>query len=347
MKIDITGLSPAEWQAASRPERLATLQKLEDLLSDEQKRHGCTIQTYAADPFDCGYYNQQDPEQIHLNENLLGPESLNDSVATVAHEGRHAYQYHCICFPDEHPDVDKSTIDTWEANYKKYVRPTIDFESYKNQPIEADAFSYEGQVIEAVKAMSLSLDGAEMTEPSRTATEKYSDTKDDVQPPAKRQAPPARADGVKLVSYSSEAHDAMRLAYYGAPTNARTPDPVVSRTETTIGQAGIAATSEIVNRTGAALRDPERAFNKYIDALQQRYGTGLVPRQADSIIALKMAQSGWQPEEVAAALRTCRTNTELPVQEVPAYVEKITAQAFGKAAREAAIERNPSMDLGR
>lgn len=157
-----------------------------------------------------------------------------------------------------------------------------------------------------------------MAEPSRTATEKYSDDAEDLHSPAKRQVPPARADGVKLVSYSSEAHNAMRLAYYGAPTNAR---------------------------DGST--DPERAFNQHIDALQQRYGNGLVPAQADSIIALKMAQTGWQPEEVAAALRTCRTNTDLPAQEVPAYAEKVTVQAFGRAAREAAIERNTLIELER
>ena len=157
-----------------------------------------------------------------------------------------------------------------------------------------------------------------MVEPSRTAAEKHSGDAEELHSPAKRQAPPARADGIKLVSYSSEAHNAMRLAYYGAPTNAR---------------------------DGST--DPERAFNQHIDALQQRYGNGLVPRQADSIIALKMAQSGWQPEEVAAALRSCRTNTDLPAQQVPAYAERVTAQAFGRAAKEAATERHPSIELER
>ena len=105
--------------------------------------------------------------------------------------------------------------------------------------------------------------------------------------------------------------------------------------------------SKTVNPTDATVRDPERTFSKHADALQQRYGFGLDATKADGIIALKMAQTGWQPEDVAAALKTRRLNTDLPAPDVPAYAEKLTVQAFGKAAREAAIQRNNSMDLGR
>jgi len=60
-----------------------------------------------------------------------------------------------------------------------------------------------------------------------------------------------------------------------------------------------------------------------------------------------MAQTGWQPEDVAAALKSRRLNTDLAPNDVPAYAEKLTVQAFGKAAREASIQRNNSMDIGR
>ena len=108
-----------------------------------------------------------------------------------------------------------------------------------------------------------------------------------------------------------------------------------------------AADSKPDNPNEAIVRDPERTFSKHADALQQRYGFGLDATKADGIIALKMAQTGWQPEDVAAALQTRRLNKDVPTPEVPAYAEKLTVQAFGKAAREAAIQRNNSMDLGR
>ncbi len=107
------------------------------------------------------------------------------------------------------------------------------------------------------------------------------------------------------------------------------------------------ANSKTVTAPEPVVRDPERTFSKHADALQQRYGFGLDAAKADGLIALKMAQTGWQPEDVAAALRTRRLNTDLAAPEVPAYAEKLTVQAFGKAAREAAIQRNNSMDLGR
>lgn len=94
-------------------------------------------------------------------------------------------------------------------------------------------------------------------------------------------------------------------------------------------------------------RDPERSFTKHADALQQRYGFGLDAAKADGIVALKMAQTGWQPEDVAAALKTRRLNTRLAPNDVPAYAEKLTVQAFGKAAREASIQHNNSIDIGR
>ena len=100
--------------------------------------------------------------------------------------------------------------------------------------------------------------------------------------------------------------------------------------------------------TPSPVRDPERTFTHHADTLQQRYGFGLDATKADGIIALKMAQTGWQPEDVAAALKTRRLNTDLAVPtEVDAYAKKLTVQAFGKAAREAALERNATMDLGR
>ena len=95
------------------------------------------------------------------------------------------------------------------------------------------------------------------------------------------------------------------------------------------------------------VRDPERTFSKHADVLQQRYGFGLDATKADGIIALKMAQTGWQPEDVAAALKTRRLNTDLAAPEVHAYAEKLTVQAFGKAAREAAIERSTSSQMER
>jgi len=107
------------------------------------------------------------------------------------------------------------------------------------------------------------------------------------------------------------------------------------------------AQQKSVTQPETPVRDPERTFSKHADALQQRYGFGLDAAKADGIVALKMAQTGWQPEDVAAALKSRRLNTDLVPNDVPAYAEKLTVQAFGKAAREVSIQRNNPMDIGR
>ena len=102
------------------------------------------------------------------------------------------------------------------------------------------------------------------------------------------------------------------------------------------------------DKEAPAVPDPERTFTKHADALRQRYGFGLDAEKADGQVALKMAQTGWQPEDIATALKTRRLNTDLSApNEIDAYAKKLTIQAVGRAAREAAVDRTPAMDLGR
>ena len=98
-------------------------------------------------------------------------------------------------------------------------------------------------------------------------------------------------------------------------------------------------------KPASPVRDPERAFLQHADVLQQRYGFGLDAEKADGIIALKMARTGWKPEEIASALKMRSLNPDLPDKD--SYAKQVTVQAFGKAAREAAIDRSAAMDLGR
>ncbi len=105
---------------------------------------------------------------------------------------------------------------------------------------------------------------------------------------------------------------------------------------------------KVSDREAAAVPDPERTFTKHAEALRQRYGFGLDAEKADGIVALKMAQTGWQPEDIAAALKTRRLNMDLSApNEIDAYAKKLTIQAVGRAAREAIADRTTSMDMGR
>lgn len=205
MNLKIAGLTENEWQAASRDERLLALQELENQLSDQQQRHTCDIKTFSGNPLEYGNYDS--PAHINLNESLLHADSLKDAVDTIAHEGRHAYQDHCICYPDDHPEVDATTIDAWRDNFANYVDPDIDYEQYLNQPIEVDAFGYESTISKALNIQTQ----------SRTSMEALQQSDATPQSPSRRQAPPAREGGPTFVSPSREALDKMRLEYYGDP----------------------------------------------------------------------------------------------------------------------------------
>jgi len=146
----------------------------------------------------------------------------------------------------------------------------------------------------------------------------------------------------ELQEKEEKAHAALAALQNKAPAKAEAISP--SQLRQTPEQS---AQPKSVNQPETPVRDPERTFSKHADALQQRYGFGLDAAKADGIVALKMAQTGWQPEDVAAALKSRRLNTDLAPNDVPAYAEKLTVQAFGKAAREASIQRNNSMDIGR
>jgi hypothetical protein len=210
MTLAISGLSPNEWQAATRDERLDSLQELEIELSARQGRHVCSIETFPGPAGRFGNYNPSDPTHMHFNDRYLGPTGLFEAVSTVAHEGRHAYQHHCYSFPDKHPEVDKPTIDSWRENSKiqNYIRPTREnYEKYLEQPIEKDAYSYEATIINELNLHTLSR--VSMNAQQTKTDVSHSDSQ--------RQAPPPMEGGAVLMSPSTEALDEMRLAYYGDP----------------------------------------------------------------------------------------------------------------------------------
>ena len=88
---------------------------------------------------------------VTLNENVLSDRysqwnSYDYILATVSHELRHAYQHEAVDHPTRYM-VSQETIDSWRDNFAPghYVSPSTDYQGYRDQPVEADARSFQVQ----------------------------------------------------------------------------------------------------------------------------------------------------------------------------------------------------------
>ena len=83
---------------------------------------------------------------IELNSNLLERPDCSGLLNTILHESRHAFQMRAI----EHPEsvsVAPETISTWCDNFQNDISPELDYEEYRKQPVEADAFAYADGIV--------------------------------------------------------------------------------------------------------------------------------------------------------------------------------------------------------
>ena len=95
-----------------------------------------------------GSYNPEN-NTISLNAKkyLYGDmPNVDDMINTIVHESRHAYQHEIVDNPERKTDISKDTIREWKDNFDNYISPYHDFEAYRNQPVEADAFDFADNV---------------------------------------------------------------------------------------------------------------------------------------------------------------------------------------------------------
>lgn len=140
----LDGLQPEAWETLAPVERLALLQRVEEVLATIQGRPATMV--FAREDMDPGEFGAFDGESIIVNEgHLLGRVPVSDLVDTVIHEGRHAFQQYAI----EHPGfvTDDEIVVAWDDNFDNYLdAPTYGQELYEAQPIEADAWSYAAHI---------------------------------------------------------------------------------------------------------------------------------------------------------------------------------------------------------
>lgn len=97
-----------------------------------------------------GYYNPE-TNRVYLNGCYLTAEDGYQVSRTVIHEMRHAYQKYAITHP-ERVLTSQETIKAWSGNQPpvgyKSMNAGYSFEEYISQPVEWDAKSFAGQLME-------------------------------------------------------------------------------------------------------------------------------------------------------------------------------------------------------
>jgi hypothetical protein len=132
-----------EWQQAGINNRIAALQTAENRLAEEQGRPPCTVVDFVGEQGQNGYFVCNTPDVIHINGSLINSDTPHQALETIAHEGRHAYQYHCINNPIQHPEVKIGQLNEWKSNFENYKTPEFDgYDKYFSQSIEVDARQY-------------------------------------------------------------------------------------------------------------------------------------------------------------------------------------------------------------
>lgn len=76
---------------------------------------------------------------------------VREVLDTIVHELRHAVQHKAI-EQDGYWNVDEQRRIAWANNMApgNYIRPSVDFKGYVNQPVEADSATFAAQVLQGV-----------------------------------------------------------------------------------------------------------------------------------------------------------------------------------------------------
>ena len=170
----MTQFQPDKWAKLSADERLSLLQEAENRVAAEEHRLARTIVPQKMED-KRGYYSQEEPSKIYINEDLINTTYLDKSqlsgeewpgytasiaLETVYHEGRHAFQDDCVAgrpavmdgklradkLLRDYANVDSKTLELWKMQDLIYFSketigedlPDADYWIYF-QPVEDDA----------------------------------------------------------------------------------------------------------------------------------------------------------------------------------------------------------------
>lgn len=140
------------WSELSLEDKTRALQVAEFKIAEIEHREFCTVEVKSLDPCTYGYYNPG-TKTITLNEmyvNSDDPFSFQQTLDTLIHEGRHAYQDYNMTEREVHPREGEVNMWKWNENEIGYQDAMLcGFEAYAMQPVETDAGAFAEDVLKS------------------------------------------------------------------------------------------------------------------------------------------------------------------------------------------------------
>lgn len=140
------------WQELSIDERYKVLQLAEFKIAKIEHRDPCTVYIKNLGESLFGFYNPTN-KSITLNLDYLQSNNFEDfknTLDTLIHEGRHAYQDYNMREREVHPREGEINIWKWNKNEIGYQDALLcGFEAYAMQPLETDARAFAEDVLKS------------------------------------------------------------------------------------------------------------------------------------------------------------------------------------------------------
>lgn len=123
------------WERLSLDEKLDTINDFAEYQNEKLGIKGNTSIEYyhSKDKNDFGGYS---PYTNAISININNIENAKETMDTIAHEYRHAFQFERASNPETERDY------IFRENFENYVSPEIDFRAYLEQEVERDAREY-------------------------------------------------------------------------------------------------------------------------------------------------------------------------------------------------------------
>lgn len=146
----VENLEYDRWAQLSPSERLQTLQEVEFKIAEIEHRNPCEVRLRYMESNHFGYFNSENKtitlNAVHLNDSSF--QAYKDTLDTLVHEGRHAYQDYNMTEREVHPRGGEVNIWKWNENKIGYQDALLcGFEAYAMQPVETDARAFAEDVL--------------------------------------------------------------------------------------------------------------------------------------------------------------------------------------------------------
>jgi len=138
------------WKESTLETKKGVLQDIEMQIAEIEHRPPCELVYEEMGDGEFGYYDKE-RGVIALNETYINSDSFTDykeTLDTLIHEGRHAYQEYNLNEREVHPR--SGEVDNWRINENEtgYLNPQLyGFELYRVQPLEADATAFANDIV--------------------------------------------------------------------------------------------------------------------------------------------------------------------------------------------------------